>query len=324
MGASEMVDMDVAQFAGKTIAVLAGGTSGEREVSLRTGQGIAAALESEGLTSVLVDPTPELPRQLAEVGADVCFNGLHGGAGEDGTVQAILDWIGMPYTGCGVLSSALTLNKVQSKRVLGALGVANAPYVHFRGRFNASWVQETLEKVGLPAVTKPNSEGSSLGVTICRDEDTLARELESLGETCGDFMVDRLIEGTELTVGVLGCGEGAYALPVLELRPHNEFYDYAAKYTKGLTDMVCPAEIADEHTAAAQALAVLAHRELGCHGISRCDMHLDAQGKLWFHEVNSCPGMTETSDVPCEATAAGLSYTDLVLQILASAFTPRC
>jgi D-alanine-D-alanine ligase len=111
---------------------------------------------------------------------------------------------------------------------------------------------------------------------------------------------------------------------VLELRPHTEFYDYEAKYTKGLTDMICPSEISSEHTQAAQALAVLAHRELGCHGISRCDMHLDAQGKLWFHEVNSCPGMTETSDVPCEAAAAGLSYPDLVLEILASAFTPRC
>ena len=316
--------MDAAQFAGTTIAVLAGGTSGERDVSLRSGEGIAAALRSKGLTAVLVDPTQELPRQLAEAGADVCFNGLHGGAGEDGTLQAILEWIGMPYTGCGVLASALTLNKVQSKRVMGALGVANAPYVYFRGPFQPAWVQETLEKVGLPAVTKPNSEGSSLGVTICRDEATLARELEKLANSCGDFMVDRLIEGTELTVGVLGCGAAAYALPVLELRPHAEYYDYAAKNTKGLTDMICPSEISDQHTQAAQALAVLAHRELGCHGISRCDMHLDAQGKLWFHEVNSCPGMTETSDVPCEAAAAGLSYPDLVLEILASAFTPRC
>ena len=315
--------MDTAQFADKTIAVLAGGTTGEREVSLRTGQGIAEALKSKGLTAVLVDPTPELPRQLAEVGADVCFNGLHGGAGEDGTIQAMLDWIGMPYTGCGVLASALTLSKVQTKRVLSALGVASPEYLYFRGPFQQSWVWDTLEQVGLPAVTKPNVEGSSLGVTICRDEQTLASALEALAASYGDFMVDRLVTGTELTVGVLGCGEAAYALPVLELRPHNEFYDYEAKYTKGMTDMICPADISTEATVRAQAMAVLAHRSLDCHGISRCDMHLDGEGKLWFHEVNRCPGMTETSDVPCEAEAAGLSYPDLVLEILSSAFVPR-
>lgn len=315
--------MDAAQFAGKTIAVLAGGTTGEREVSLRTGNGIAEALRSRGLTAVLVDPTPELPRQLAEAGAEVCFNGLHGGAGEDGTIQAILEWIGMPYTGCGVLASALTLNKVQTKRVLSALGVANAPYVYCRGCFQPGWVDDVLRTVGLPAVTKPNVEGSSLGVTICRDEAALTEAMATLAGQYGDFMVDRYIEGTELTVGVLGCDEEAYALPVLELRPHNEFYDYEAKYTKGMTDLVCPAEISTAATLAAQELAVLAHRTLGCHGISRCDMHLDACGKLWFHEVNSCPGMTETSDVPCEAEAAGLAYADLVLEILASAFVPR-
>lgn len=315
--------MDAARFAGKTIAVLAGGQSGEREVSLRSGAGIAEALRSQGLTAVLVDPTPELARQLAEVKADVVLNGLHGGAGEDGTVQALLDWIGMPYTGCGVLCSALTLNKVQTKRVLQALGVQNSPFVYFRGEFRSEWVAGALEKVGLPAVTKPNAEGSSLGVTICRDEATLARELKSLTEQYGEVMADRYIEGTELTVGVLGCGEAAYALPVLQLVPHNEFYDYEAKYTKGMTDMVCPADISAEATAAAQELALLCHRELNCHGISRCDMHIDCDGKLWFHEVNSCPGMTETSDVPHQAAAAGMSYPDLVLEILGSAFVPR-
>lgn len=315
--------MDAARFTDQTIAVLSGGTTGEREVSLRTGRGIADALASKGLTAVLVDPTPELPRQLAEVGATVCFNGLHGGAGEDGTIQAMLDWIGMPYTGCGVLASALSLSKVQTKRVLSAVGILSSSFVYFQGPFQAAWVAQTLECVGLPAVAKPNVEGSSLGVTICRDEQTLAIAMEALATQYDDFMVDRLVEGTELTVGVLGCGEAAYALPVLELRPHNEFYDYEAKYTKGMTDMICPAEISTDATIRAQALAVLAHRSLDCHGISRCDMHLDCEGKLWFHEVNSCPGMTETSDVPCEAEAAGMSYPDLVLEILASAFVPR-
>ena len=136
-------------------------------------------------------------------------------------------------------------------------------------------------------------------------------------------MADHFIAGTELTVGVLGWGEHARALPVLQLVPRKEFYDYEAKYTKGMTEMVCPANISAEATAAAQELAVLAHNGLGCHGISRCDMHLDADGGLWFHEVNSCPGMTETSDVPHQAAAAGIDYPDLVLEILASAFVPR-
>lgn len=312
-----------AQFTGRTIAVLAGGNSGEREVSLRSGRGIQEALQRQGLTAVLVDPQPHLPRQLEELGADVVFNGLHGGVGEDGTIQAVLDWIGMPYTGCGVLASALTLDKLQTKRVLQTVGVASPPFLHFRGAFRPEWVAQVLAEIGLPAVSKPNAEGSSLGVTICRQEETLATQMRELADAYGELMVDRYIQGTELTVGVLGCGEGAYALPVLQLVPHREFYDYEAKYTKGLTDMICPAGISAEATVAAQDLALLCHRALGCHGISRCDMHLDAQGGLWFHEVNSCPGMTETSDVPHEAFAAGMTYEQLVLEILASAYVPR-
>jgi D-alanine-D-alanine ligase len=177
--------------------------------------------------------------------------------------------------------------------------------------------------VSLPAVTKPNNEGSSVGVTICRDEATLAEAMRACLEAYGDVLVDRYVTGTELTVGVLGCGEATRALPVLELVPQHEFYDYEAKYTKGLTDLICPARIAGASAQAAQAMAVLAHRTLGCRGISRCDMHLDEAGGLWFHEVNSCPGMTETSDVPHEAFAAGMTYDDLVLEILQSALEPR-
>jgi D-alanine-D-alanine ligase len=303
--------------------VLAGGKTGEREVSLRTGQGIAEALGRLGFEAVMVDPQADLYRQLQEAGADIAFNALHGGDGEGGTIQALLELIGMPYTGSGVLGSALTLNKVQTKRVMGAVGANNPPYVYFRGEFEERWVAETLAVTGLPCVTKPNAEGSSLGVTICRDEATVAREMAAIAAAYGDVLVDRYIEGTELTVGVLGCGETMRALPVLELAPHNEFYDYEAKYVKGMTDLICPARISAEATGAALALASLAHVELGCHGISRCDMHLDADETLWFHEVNSCPGMTETSDVPHEAFAAGMTYDELVLEILQSAVARR-
>jgi D-alanine-D-alanine ligase len=315
--------MDLAPLRSKRIAVLAGGTTGEREVSLRTGQGIADALLRQGFEVVLVDPATGLFNPLREAGAEIVFNALHGGPGEDGTIQAALELMNLPYTGSGVLGCALTMNKVQTKRIMQTVGATNPPYLYLRGAYDPQWRQQVLDAVGLPCVTKPNADGSSLGVTICRDEATLARELQHLAEAYGDLLVDRYIAGTELTVGVLGCGEVMRALPVLELVPHNEFYDYEAKYTKGLTDLVCPARISAEATAAAQELALLAHRELCCHGISRCDMHLDEAGQLWFHEVNSCPGMTETSDVPHQAFAAGMTYDELVLEILASAVTPR-
>ena len=315
--------MELAELRSKRIAVLAGGHSGEREVSLRSGQGVFDALQRQGFDVVMVDPNADLFRQLQAAGAEVAYNALHGGDGEGGTVQALLELSGIPYTGSGVLGSALTLNKLQTKRIMQTVGANNPPFAYFRGQFDQSWVAETLECVGLPCVTKPNAEGSSLGVTICRDEATLAQELAKLAGLYGDVLVDRFIEGVELTVGVLGDDGNLRALPVLELVPKREFYDYDAKYTKGLTDLVCPARISPEATGAAQELALLAHRELGCHGISRCDMHLDGDGTIWFHEVNSCPGMTETSDVPHEAFAAGMTYDELVLEVLSTATADR-
>ena len=315
--------MDLVELRSKRIAVLAGGKTGERDVSLRTGQGIADALGRLGCEAVMVDPADDLFGPLQASGAEIAFNALHGGDGENGTIQAALELMDLPYTGSGVLGCALTMNKVQTKRIMQAIGVNNPPFVYFRGEFQERWVAETLAVTGLPCVTKPNADGSSLGVTICRDEATVAQTMADLAREYGDVLVDHYISGTELTVGVLGCGATMRALPVLELAPHNEFYDYEAKYVKGMTDLICPARISAAATAAAQALARLAHVELGCHGISRCDMHLDADGTLWFHEVNSCPGMTETSDVPHEAFAAGMTYDELVLEILQSAVARR-
>jgi D-alanine-D-alanine ligase len=318
-----MTAMDLTPFLDKTIVVLAGGQSSEREVSFRSGQGVVEALRRQGLRATLVDPGPELGAQLAAAAADLVFNALHGGAGEDGTIQAVLDWLGVPYTGSGVLASALTLNKLQTKRIAQMVGMRTPPYAYFAGRFRAEMVEEVLVGIGLPAVTKPNNEGSSVGVTICRDEAALAAAMQDCLEAYGAVLVDEYISGTELTVGILGSGDTVRALPVLELVPKHEFYDYEAKYTKGLTDLICPARISAEAAREAQEMAVLTHEVLGCRGISRCDMHLDAAGRLWFHEVNSCPGMTETSDVPHEAFAAGMTYDDLVLEILQSALPAR-
>jgi D-alanine-D-alanine ligase len=308
---------------GKRIAVLMGGQSGEREVSLRSGTGVLAALVQRGYCAVGVDPNCDLPRQLADTAAEVVFNALHGGAGEDGTIPGLLEVLGLPYTGCGVLASALTLDKVRTKQLLEAVGIPTPAQVWSFDSVAAEPVAaEALQRLGLPSVVKPVYEGSSLGVTIAHSEAELRGAVTDVLTTYGNVMVEAFCDGAELTVGVLGHGPTLRALPVLELVPHREFYDYEAKYTKGLTDLICPARITAEAAHQAQATALRAHQACDCHGLSRVDMHLDSQGRLWVHEINSVPGLTETSDVPAEAAAAGMAYEDLIEEILASAL-PR-
>ncbi len=306
----------------KRIGVLCGGQSGEREVSLRSGQGVLDTLGRHGFEAVSVDPGPDLIGQLQEVGAKVAFNALHGGAGENGTIPALLDYAGIPYTGSGMVASAITMNKLITKRLLGATGLPTPDFVHVRHDLDlAEQVRAVISDLGLPVVTKPLAEGSSLGVSIPGDEDALREALAKLLDKYGEALVERFCDGTEITVGILGVDESLRALPVLELVPRKEFYDYEAKYTKGLTDLVAPARIPDEAADEAQGIAVRAHRELGCVGISRVDMHLDSAGQVWVHELNSVPGLTELSDVPAAAAAAGMSYDDVILEILTSATT---
>jgi D-alanine-D-alanine ligase len=307
----------------KRIAVLMGGQSGEREVSLRSGAGVLDALARRGYASVGIDPNCNLPRQLAEAGAELVFNALHGGAGEDGTIPGMLEVLGLPYTGCGVLASALTLDKVRSKQLLEAVGIPTPAYVWTFDAADADRVaSEALQKLGLPCVVKPVHEGSSLGVSIPQTQAELREAVADVLERWGNAMVEAFCDGREITVGVLGYGATMRALPVLELVPKKQFYDYEAKYTKGLTDLICPARLSEEVAHEAQALAVRAHRACDCHGLSRVDMHHDSRGRLWVHEINSVPGLTETSDVPAEARAAGMTYEDLIEEILQSAI-PR-
>jgi D-alanine-D-alanine ligase len=304
----------------KRIAVLRGGKSGEREVSLRSGAGVISALAKLGFDAVGVDPNCHLPRQLAEAGAEVVFNALHGGAGEDGTIQGALEMVGLPYTGCGILASALTLDKVRTKQLLQAVGVPTPAFAYAEDASMAERVvEQALADLGLPCVVKPIREGSSLGVSIPKTPDALRLAVGQVLDRYGDVLVEAFCDGTELTVGVLGCGPGERALPVLEVVPTVEFYDYEAKYTKGMTDLICPARLPDQVAREAQTVAVAAHRACGCLGLSRVDMHYDSQGRLWVHEINSVPGLTETSDVPAQARAAGLSYEELVEEILESA-----
>ncbi len=304
----------------KRVAVLAGGQSGEREVSFRSGQGVMEALQAAGIDAVMLDPEPDLAGQIARAGADVAFNALHGGAGENGTVQGVLEMAGIPYSGCGVLASALTMDKPLSLAVLTQSGFPVPEHVVVSARSSAADLEAGVARIGLPLVTKPACEGSSLGVEICHDEERALAAARELIHRYGRILVEEFIGGTEITVGVLGWHERTRALPVLEIVPHKEFYDYEAKYTRGATDLICPARISEQAAAEARRLALEAHLLTGCHGISRCDMHLDEQGQVWIHEINSMPGLTETSDVPHEAIADGMTYQDLALEILASAF----
>jgi len=307
----------------KRIAVLLGGQSGEREVSLRSGAGVLDALAARGYDAVGVDPNCHLPQQLADAGAELVFNALHGGAGEDGTIPGLLEVLGIPYTGCGVLASALTLDKVRSKQLLQAVGIPTPAFVFACDAADADWTAErALQQLGVPCVVKPIYEGSSLGVTIPQTAEELRRDVADVLARYGNVLVEAFCDGDELTVGVLGYGESLRALPVLELVPKTQFYDFEAKYTKGLTDLICPARLPDSVTRLAQDTAVRAHRACDCHGLSRVDMHHDSHGRLWVHEINSVPGLTETSDVPAQARAAGMTYEELIEEILASA-APR-
>ncbi len=312
--------MPLERIRGKRIAVLLGGQSGEREVSLRSGAGVLASLRRQGFDAVEIDPGPDLVAQLRDAGAEVVFNVLHGGAGENGAIQGLLEVAGLPYTGCGVLASALTMDKLQTKRIFKAVGVPTPPHVYAHsGGEAAQFAASAIEQFGLPAVVKPRAEGSSLGVSIPKTEAELTEAVAGLLARYGECLIDRFIDGVEVTIGVVGVGAEMRALPVLELVPKNEFYDYQAKYTKGMTELIAPARISDDETARSQAAALRAFEALGCAGLGRVDMHIDREGACWVHEINSVPGMTETSDLPHAAEAEGVSYDELVLQILATA-----
>ncbi len=317
-----MPQAPLAMLRDKCIGVLRGGQSGEREVSLRSGQGVLNALTRQSFDAVSIDPGPDLIGQLREANVNVVFNALHGGAGEDGTIPALLDYAAIPYAGSGMVASALAMNKLLTKRLLRSAGLPTPDFVHVTSQSRLDdQVSAVINQLDLPAVTKPLAEGSSLNVSIPKDEDSLRQALVELLEQYEEGLVERFCGGTEITVGVLGVGESLRALPVLELVPREEFYDYEAKYTKGLTELIAPARISPRATQSAQEIAVQTHQQLGCIGISRVDMHLDEAGQVWIHELNTIPGLTELSDVPAAATAAGMSYDDVILEILASATT---
>jgi len=295
----------------RRIGVLMGGTSAEREVSLRSGKSVEAALRAQGLEVEAIDVGSDIVEELRGKRVEVAFIALHGRGGEDGTIQGLLEWLGIRYTGSGVLASALAMNKVYSKRLFQSSGLLTPPYRALRSVDNAA-MSALLGELGLPVVVKPLEEGSTIGVSIVREEEELEPAFQRAFDHGCCILVEKYIPGKEITVGILG----EEPLPPIEIVPASGFYDYRAKYTAGLTQYRVPPSLPRPLLSRIQEVGMGAHRALGCSGFSRVDLRLDDDGAPYVLEVNTVPGMTETSLLPKAAAAAGYDFCALTRKIL--------
>ncbi len=307
------------------VALLAGGVSAEREVSLKSAQQVYHALDKEKYIITRYDPRDDLPRLVQDAPRiDVALIILHGRLGEDGTIQGFLDSLGIPYQGSGVLGSALAMNKIVSKRLYEQEGLPVAPYV-IADRAHPPASGAIVERLGLPVVVKPEHEGSSIGLSIVRRKEALPDALQKAWGYDRRCLVEKYIPGIEVTGGVLG-NDDLQALPLVEIVPGEqfEFFDYEAKYTPGATREICPARLPTELTRKAQELALRAHRALCCRGYSRTDMMVQvAEEKIYVLETNTIPGMTQTSLFPQAAAAAGIPFPQLLDRLIALALEDR-
>lgn len=300
------------------IVVLMGGWSAEREVSLSSGAGIAEALESLGHRVTRIDMARDVAVRLAEAKPDVVFNALHGSPGEDGTVQGLMDLLGLTYTHSGLATSVIAIDKVLTKNQLVPHGIPMPG-----GRIVKSAELFAGDPLARPYVLKPVNEGSSVGIAIVTDNGNygspIGRDVKGPWQEFEELLAEPYVRGRELTTAVLGGREGPRALGVTELRPKSGFYDYDAKYTEGMTDHLFPAPVPDDITEACMSIALEAHRLLGCKGCSRADFRWDDErgvDGLFLLEVNTQPGMTPLSLVPEQARHTGMSYPELVQAIV--------
>jgi D-alanine-D-alanine ligase len=296
----------------KRIAVLMGGQSGERDISIRSGQAVCSALLRKGYDAIALDMDSEVGVRLRDVQAEIAFIALHGPGGEDGTIQGLLETLRVPYTGSGVEACALAMDKVVTKAVLTYHGI---PVPKGLVRTKSERHTALPRGYGVPVVVKPVNQGSTLGISIVRRSRDLRAAVEHSLQYGPTVLIEEYIEGRELTAGILN----DRALPIVEVVAPGGFYDYAAKYTPGASVYKVPAPISQRHTKVLQTLALQAHRCLGCRGASRVDFRLDPRGRPYVLELNTIPGMTETSLLPMAAKAARISYETLVEGILQSA-----
>ena len=305
------------------IAVLAGGRSAEREVSLRSGAQVRQALAGLGHQVTSVDLDGATWDVLRDGGFDCVFIALHGRLGEDGTVQGMCELLGLPYTGCGVLASALCIDKTRAAVVMRSAGIPvpeEEEVAGFTG--DPDLVERLAARFGFPAVVKPVREGSTIGITIARDADQLASGLELAARYDNRILVQRFVEGTEITVGVLAVPE-VRVLPTLEITYDNATYDYDAKYTAGRSHHIIPARISEAAREAAAQSAGRAFTLLGCSGMARVDIIVDSAGIPWVLEVNTVPGLTAVSLLPDAARAAGIEFDQLCKRLIDHAIGRR-
>ena len=297
------------------IAVLCGGMSSEREVSLRSGKNCLGALHRLGYKNAeIVDVSPNVMNDLK--GFEYAYNTLHGKYGEDGCIQGVLELMKIPYTGCGVMSSAICMNKEYTKKVLSTN--KNIPLIKSAFVRKGDDLMKAVEGLQYPLITKPVSEGSSFGMTKVNKPEELQSAYDEALKFNDDVLIEEFIDGFFITVGVLEKEGKAFATEILEIRTKTEWYDFDAKYTKGLSEFIVPATgLSKKATELTKKIAVEAHETAGCSGVSRVDFMVK-DDKPYFLEINTNPGMTDTSDLPAQAKVCGIDYDNLVLMILNS------
>jgi D-alanine-D-alanine ligase len=304
------------------VAVLKGGPSLERQVSLRSAARVEDALERLGMEAVAIDVDTRLVERLRDSEADVAFVSLHGRGGEDGTVQEILEIVGMPYTGSGVLACMRCMDKVLTKHLLIREGLPTPDFFAFSElafrEFGAAEALPAIEaRLGFPIVVKPAAQGSALGIKFAASPEDVPGALVAAFSYDDRVLLERHVKGRELAVSLLERSTEVEALPIVEARPKQEyFFDFESRYEIGKTDYVCPAELPADVTARAQRLAIDVYRLLGCYGFARVDMILSEDGSLEVLEAQAIPGLTETSLLPQAAEAAGISFDRLVERLV--------
>ncbi len=311
--------LQIANLKSKKIGVLMGGMSTERDISLRSGQAVYDALIQKGYNVIKIDVGKDVYEQLTKEKIDIAFIALHGKYGEDGAIQGLLEIIGIPYTGSGVLSSAVCANKVLAKKIfmlnkiptpafmsLGVKELKNMGVESFISRFKAP---------GSPLIVKPNSQGSTIGVSIINDKKDFVGAIKRALRYDDTVLIERFVKGRELTVGILN----GRTLPVIEIRPKSGIYDFKAKYTKGMTEYIAPAPLPKTLEKKVNSIALKAFNSLGCRGAARVDIMLDYKNRLYVLEVNTIPGMTEMSLLPKAALCTGIGFAEMVEEILKTA-----
>lgn len=314
------------------VAVIMGGKSEEREISLKTGNQIRDALLSKNHEVVSFDLDDNLYNGLMNSSPDVVYIALHGKYGEDGCLQGMLEIMGIPYVGSGVLASALAMNKIMAKKIFEYSGIPTPKSISFSRAEMGNPIadskaelelREFLAVHGLPVVVKPNKQGSTIGLTVVRDESEIGRAIGHAFKFDDEVIIEEYISGVELTVGIIG-NKDPIALPVIEIVSETGLYDYTAKYTKGMSHHIIPARVPEDSIKEAQRIALAVHRAIGCRGLSRVDMMLGKEDSIpYVLEINTLPGMTETSLVPDAARAVGIEFPDLVERLVRLALEPK-